>query len=156
MPGIAVEVVIDAPVTFVWGDVEDISSHVSWMLDAAEIRFLTDQRRGVGTRFECDTEVGPLKVTDVMEVTDWVDAERMGVRHQGVVGGTGVFTLRASGSATVFSWVEDLDFPWYFAGPVGAWVARPILKAIWNGNLRRLKQRVEQAWQAERGQTAGS
>ena len=145
-PAVAVEVVINAPVDFVWDDVEDISTHVSWMQDAAEIRFLSEQRRGVGTRFECDTVVGPLKLTDIMEVTEWVHAKTMGVHHQGLVGGTGVFSLRASGSTTVFSWVEQLTFPWYFAGPLGAYVARPILKAIWKGNLRRLKQRIETSY----------
>ena len=150
MPGIAVEIVIDAPASFVWRDVEDITSHVDWMQDAEAIRFLTAQTAGVGTRFECDTVVGPFRLTDVMEITEWDDAQAMGVRHQGLVGGTGVFRLRASGSATVFSWVERLEFPWYFAGPLGAWVARPVLKAIWRGNLRRLKRRIEGAWLEER------
>ena len=36
MPGIAVEIVIDAPASFVWSDVEDISSHTDWMRDAEE------------------------------------------------------------------------------------------------------------------------
>lgn len=150
MPGIAVEVVIDAPVSFVWSDVEDISSHVDWMLDAEEIRFLTTETAGTGTRFECDTKVGPFRLTDVMEITEWKTAQSMGVRHQGIVGGTGVFTLTPSGSATIFSWVEHLDFPWYFAGPAGAFVARPVLRTIWRGNLRRLKKRIESTWAEER------
>lgn len=153
MPGIAVEVVINAPVGFVWSDLEDISTHVDWMLDAAEIRFLTDQRQGVGTRFECDTEVGPFKLTDVMEITDWVEQASMGVTHQGMVGGTGIFRLTARGAATEFSWVEELSFPWYFAGPLGASIARPVLKTIWRGNLRRLKRRIERRWLDERRQS---
>ena len=155
MPGIAVEVVIDAPVSFVWADVEDIATHVDWMQDAAEIRFLTERTRGIGTRFECDTVVGPLKLTDVMEITDWQHARSMGVRHQGLVGGTGDFTLRVSGSTTVFSWVERLKFPWYFAGPVGAWFARPVLKTIWKGNLRRLKARIEDSYAKQRHRNWG-
>ena len=150
VPGIAVEVVIDAPVAFVWADIEDISSHVDWMQDAAEIRFLGDSHRGVGTRFEFDTVVGPIKLTDVMEITKWQHAKTMGVRHQGIVGGTGEFGLRACGSATVFSWVEQLTFPWYFAGPLGALIARPILRSLWKGNLRRLKIRIENSYAKER------
>ena len=156
MPGIAVEVVIDAPVAFVWADVKDIASHVEWMQDAEEIRFLTERTSGVGTRFECDTVVGPLKLTDVMEITDWQHAKSMEVRHQGLVGGTGVFTLRASGSNTVFSWVERLTFPWYFAGPLGAFLARPVLRALWRGNLRRLKARIEQGYAQERFKNWGT
>lgn len=149
-PGIAVEVVIDAPVAFVWSDVQDIATHVDWMQDAEEIRFLTDRRRGVGTRFECETVVGPFRTTDVMEITNWKHAQAMGVHHQGIVSGTGEFRLRASGSNTVFSWVEQLTFPWYFAGPLGAMAARPILKSLWKGNLRRLKARIESAYAKER------
>jgi len=149
-PGIAVEVVIDAPVSFVWADVKDIASHVDWMQDAEEIRFLGDRRQGVGTRFECETVVGPFRLTDVMEITEWQHGQSMGVHHQGIVAGTGHFRLRASGSNTVFAWVEKLTFPWYFAGPLGAMVARPILKAIWKGNLRRLKARIEASYAKSR------
>lgn len=150
MPGIAVEVVIDAPTDFVWADVEDISTHVDWMQDAEQIRFLSESHRGLGTRFECDTVVGPFKLTDVMEITNWQPGQSMGVRHQGLVTGTGEFKLRASGSTTVFSWVEQLSFPWYFAGPIGAAAARPILTALWKGNLRRLKNQIETKYAAER------
>lgn len=156
MPGIAVEVVIDAPTDFVWSDLVDISSHVEWMQDAEAIRFLSESTSGIGTRFECDTVVGPLKLTDVMEITEWEEGRSMGVHHQGLVGGTGLFTLRPSGSTTVFSWVEQLEFPWYFAGPLGAAVARPILKAIWKGNLRRLKQRIEHQYALHRRSDSGT
>lgn len=133
-----------------WSDLVDISSHVEWMQDAEAIRFLTDEHRGLGTRFECDTVVGPFKLTDVMEITEWQSGRSMGVRHQGLIGGTGLFTLRPSGSTTVFSWVEELDFPWYFAGPLGATAARPVLKSIWRGNLRRLKHRIEHQYALHR------
>ena len=130
----------------VWADVRDISSHVSWMQDATEIRFLTDHVEGRGTRFECGTKVGPFKLTDVMEITEWDDAHRMGVRHVGLVEGTGVFTLDDLGSGrTEFRWEEDLVFPWFMGGPVGAFFARPVLRLIWKRNLARLKCRVEQS-----------
>lgn len=144
---------IAAPASFVWADVQDISSHVEWMQDAAEIRFLTDRTHGAGTRFECDTVVGPLKLTDVMEITEWREAEAMGVHHQGIVGGTGEFRLRASGPNTVFSWVEQLEFPWYLGGPIGATLSRPVLRAIWKGNLRRLKHRIESHYAHQRFET---
>lgn len=128
----------------VWADVRDIASHVTWMQDAAEIRFLTDAREGIGTRFECDTKVGPFSLTDVMEITAWEDARRMGVRHVGLVEGRGEFTLaELAGGATEFRWEEDLIFPWFLGGPVGAFFARPVLRLIWKRNLARLKRRLE-------------
>ncbi len=129
---------IDRSDTATWAALEDIASHVDWMRDAAEIRFVGDQRSGVGTRFECDTKVGPLSTTDVMEVTAWEPGVRMAVEHSGAVSGSGEFTLHRLGDdRTELRWSESLRFPWYFGGPVGAVMARPILRRIWQGNLRR-------------------
>ena len=144
MADVDVSVIIDRTPEQVWDYVRDISTHVEWMADAAEIRFLTGRTKGVGTSFECDTEVGPIKLVDVMTVTSWVDGEEMGVRHEGAVTGEGVFRLRPFGSgATEFSWRESLQFPWWMGSRVGARVAGPILGAIWKRNLTELKRRVE-------------
>ncbi|MDH3682568.1 MAG: SRPBCC family protein [Acidimicrobiia bacterium] len=141
---VVVGTIIDRSPAQVWADVRDIASHVDWMHDAVEIRFLSNAREGLGTRFECDTKVGPFSLTDVMEITAWDDEQRMGVRHVGLVEGTGEFTLRDLGSnRTEFRWQEDLFFPWFMGGPIGAFLARPILRFIWNRNLARLKARIE-------------
>lgn len=141
---VIVTTIIDRSPSQVWEEVRDIKSHVHWMLDAVEIRFLSERQEGVGTRFECDTKVGPLSLTDVMEITSWEDEQRMGVRHIGLVEGTGEFMLRDLGSnRTEFRWQEDLSFPWFMGGPLGAFLARPVLRTIWKQNLKRLKARIE-------------
>jgi hypothetical protein len=109
------------------------------MADAAAIRFTGDRRAGVGTTFECETRIGPLRTTDLMEVTEWRERRAMGVRHVGLFTGTGRFLLRRSPRGrTRLTWDEDLRFPWWLGGPVGAVVAAPVLRAVWRGNLRRL------------------
>jgi hypothetical protein len=141
---VVVTTVIDRDRAEVWADVRDISSHVHWMQDAAAIRFQTEQREGLGTRFECDTRVGPFALTDVMEITAWEDERRMGVRHVGLVEGSGEFLLDdLGGGRTEFRWEEDLVFPWWMGGPLGAFAARPVLRWIWTRNLTRLKARLE-------------
>jgi uncharacterized protein YndB with AHSA1/START domain len=145
MAEVTVAVDIDRTPEQVWSYVRDLGSHVDWMADATEIRFLSDQREGTGTSFECDTKVGPIKLTDVMTITNWVDNAEMGVRHDGVVTGIGEFTLtEIDASGTRFSWREDLAFPIWLGGPIGEVVAKPILTAIWKRNLKRLKANVEQ------------
>jgi len=43
-------------------------------------------------------------------------------------------------------WEETLVFPWWLGGPLGALVGgRIVLRAIWKGNLRRLKSLCENA-----------
>ena len=130
----------------VWKIVERVEDHVEWMLDATAIRFQTDQHRGVGTSFLCDTKVGPIKLVDRMEITEWAAASAMGVRHVGLITGSGRFTLEPidHGTRTRFSWEESLTFPWWLGGRIGSVIAgRLVLRAIWNRNLRNLKQIVE-------------
>jgi uncharacterized protein YndB with AHSA1/START domain len=116
VPRVEVAVVVDAPPRRVWADVADVASHVEWMADAV----------------------------DRMEVTEWRPGRAMGVRHTGLVTGEGRFTLhRARGGRTRFTWEERLVFPWWLGGPVGATVGSVVLRRVWAGNLRRLKQRIE-------------
>lgn len=137
---------IDAPRRAVWAAIEDVATHVDWMLDAHAIRFTTEQRRGVGTAFDCDTRIGPLRTTDRMVITEWRPGRVMGVEHRGVVTGRGRFTLRrARGGRTRFTWDEHLSFPWWMGGPVGDLVGGRVLAAVWRRNLRALKARVEAA-----------
>jgi uncharacterized protein YndB with AHSA1/START domain len=146
MPGIRVATEIDATPERVWEVVEPVERHVDWMHDAVAIRFTTDQTRGTGTTFLCDTKVGPFTLVDRMEITEWEPAKVMGVRHVGVVTGTGRFTLEAIdlGRRTRFVWEEQLVFPWWMGGPLGALIGgRIVLAAIWRRNLRNLRRIVE-------------
>ncbi len=144
---IRVSIDIAAPVQRVWDIVEPVERHIDWMADAVAIRFQTEQTRGTGTTFFCDTKVGPIKLVDVMTITAWEPGKVMGVKHSGVVTGSGEFTLEAIDEAhTRFTWTETLTFPWWLGGPIGAYVGGQIvMKAIWRRNLRELKKLVEVA-----------
>ena len=100
----------------------------------------------MGTTFDCDTQVGPFRLTDQMEITRWRPRRAMGVRHVGLVTGTGVFTLKPlRGGRTRFTWKERLRFPWWMGGPFGAAIGGEVLRLIWLRNLRTLKRIVESA-----------
>jgi uncharacterized protein YndB with AHSA1/START domain len=153
MASITVSTEIDATPADVWSVVEPVERHVDWMADAVAIRFTTDQTRGVGTRFECLTQVGPIRLTDHMEITQWEPERAMGVRHTGVVTGTGVFTLEPIdlGRRTRFTWSEELRFPWYLGGRLGELVGgQVVMKAIWRRNLRELRRVVDVSRAPER------
>lgn len=146
MPGIRVAIDIDATPERVWDVVEPVERHVDWMHDAVAIRFTGEQTRGVGTEFLCDTKVGPFKLVDRMEITEWEPGAVMGVRHIGMVTGTGRFTLEPIdlGRRTRFVWEETLVFPWWMGGPLGALIGgKVVLAAIWRRNLRGLRRLVE-------------
>lgn len=149
MARIKVAVTLDATPEEVWADIEDVGSHVEWMEDAVSITITSDTDAGVGTTFDCETKVGPFRLTDHMEITSWKPGREMGVRHVGLVTGSGVFQLRPvrrrrgrhARGGTRFVWSERLTFPWYFGGPLGAFAATPVLRRIWRTNLRNLAAR---------------
>ena len=139
---------IDASPERVWRIVEPIENHVDWMMDARSITFESEQHRGTGTRFVCETKIGPITLHDRMEITDWSPEHRMGVRHSGVVTGTGQFELTPIDldRRTRFTWTEELHFPWYLGGRLGERLGGQwVLASIWRRNLRTLARLVEQS-----------
>jgi Polyketide cyclase / dehydrase and lipid transport len=156
VPALRVSIVLDASPEEVWRDLEQLGSHTEWMQDAVAIDFTTGQRQGVGTEFDCATRIGPVRLTDHMAITSWLPGREMGVRHVGLITGSGVFTLRPAGVETPsraaaeadpppprthFEWTERLVFPWWLGGPLGAFAARPVLRHVWRANLRNLQAR---------------
>lgn len=100
------------------------------------------RREGVGVRFSCRTKVGPIVLNDRMEVTEWTDGRLIGIRHQGLVTGEGRLQINpVDDNRTEVVWEEQLVFPARMGGPIGARLARPVLRRIWTSNLTRLAAR---------------
>ncbi len=107
------------------------------MRDAVEIEFVTDRRRGVGTEIAVATKIGPFRTKDEMRFVEWEEPAAMGVEHRGLFTGVGRFTLEPIGKGTHLTWEEEIRFPWILGGPLAAALARPVLRRVWQGNLRR-------------------
>ncbi|MHB1208929.1 MAG: SRPBCC family protein [Acidimicrobiales bacterium] len=121
-----------------WEELRQIDRHVLWMHDAVALSFSGDQREGVGTQFLCVTKVGPFVTEDTMVITEWVERHVMGVEHRGLIRGSGTFALEPHAGGSELTWREELHFPWWLGGPLGSYVAAPVLRAIWRRNLRTL------------------
>jgi hypothetical protein len=145
MSGSGIVVTRDFPVgvSQLWDELRQIDRHVLWMADAVALTFTTDQREGIGTTFHCRTKVGPFVTTDTMTVTSWTDEREMGVTHRGLITGEGLFSIVDLGAGkSRLEWRENLLFPWWALGGLGARVARPVLRLLWRGNLRRLERQI--------------
>ncbi len=151
MGPITVTVEIQAPLDFVWARLSDLPSHSEWMRDAAAISFLTEQRRGEGVRMQVPTRVRVFRTTDLMEIDEWTEGRRMGVRHLGRIGGWGRFDLSDHPPRCRLTWTEHLRFPWYLGGVFVQWSSRPVLRRIFRANLARFQKRVEDDWEGEKG-----
>ena len=67
--------------------------------------------------------------------------QSIGGVHVGIVSGVGEFRLVPEGAGTRFVWEEDLTLPLSLGVRLGEVVAKPIVTAIWKGNLARLARR---------------
>ena len=123
-------------------ELRHLERHVEWMADAESITFESDQREGVGTSFVCRTKIGPWATNDAMIVVEWRENAAITVEHRGLFTGRGTFVLTPVAVGTRLEWREEINFPPWLLGPIGANVARPLLRAVWSRNLRRLEERL--------------
>ena len=137
-------VVVDAPIVAVWSAVADVPFQVEWMAEMQELVLDPPGRAHVGQRGEATVRILGLSVTDPVEVSELEPPRRYAIRHLGLFKGGGVITLEpgADGTTTILRWDETLVAP--FLPQLGALVQAPILRAIFQADLERLKELVEQ------------
>ena len=124
---ITLSVDVDAPVQTVWDVVTDWENQGEWML-GTRVRVTGGDGRSRGSELAATTGVGPLGVTDTMEIVGWDPPHRATVRHTGtVVRGSGTFTVvERDADRAEFVWSEDLDLPLGALGALGWPVVRPL------------------------------
>lgn len=136
-------VVIDAPIERTWAVVADIPRQPEWMHEMKSVRMETPEPTGVGSRGEATVRILGISVTDPVSVTEFDPPHRFAIRHEGLFTGGGVITLAsvADGAATAVRWEEMLTPP--LLPELGALVQAPILRAVFQADLLRLKRLVE-------------
>ncbi len=136
-------VVVDAPIAETWAVVADIPLQPEWMHEMKRIRLLTAGPVGAGTRGEATVRIFGISVTDPVEVVEFEPPTRFAIRHEGLFTGGGLITLEpgADGTTTIVRWAETLVPP--LLPELGARLQAPILQAIFQADLHRLKRLVE-------------
>ena len=143
VPPIESLVVIDAPIERVWAVLADIEGQPRWMADMKSVRLLTPPPVGVGTRGDSTVRILGMTVSDPVTVTEFEPPTRFAVQHEGAFTGSGIFTLEpgADGTTTIVRWVETLRAP--VLPNLGARVGYPVLAAVFQADLERLRRLVE-------------
>ena len=97
----------------------------------------------MGTRGVATVRIFGIPVSDPVEVTELDRPSRYAIRHEGLFSGGGLITLEpgADGSTTIVRWEETLVAP--VLPELAAVVTGPILRAIFQADLHRLKRLVE-------------
>lgn len=149
-PVMKMAITVDAPIERVWDVVADIERQPLWMHDMKRVRLLTQGPVGVGTRGEADVRVFLVGVVDEVEVDLYEPPTRFGIRHVGTYSGDGRIMLEAiDARRTLVRWDERLVPP--FFPNLGQLFQKPILGAVFQSDLERLKEMVEAGYAESMG-----
>jgi uncharacterized membrane protein len=136
-------VVVDAPIEAVWTILADIPLQPEWMRDMKQVELQTPGPTGVGTRAEATVRILGIAVRDPVEVVEFEPPRRFAIRHEGLFTGGGRISLESGsdGATTIVRWEEALAAP--FLPELGTLVLSPILRAVFQADLHRLRRLVE-------------
>jgi hypothetical protein len=151
---LTVPVDVNVPADAVWRKVTDWNGQRDWMLATrVEVTGAGDGRHA-GAFLTAVTGVGPVGVTDRMEIVEWDPPRRCVVRHLGrVVRGEGVFeVVQLDAGRSRLLWSELLDLPLGRLGRLGWSVLAPVFRAGVAFSLRRMARQCEYAY----GRAGGS
>jgi uncharacterized protein YndB with AHSA1/START domain len=127
-----------------WDALADLESHREWMTDVRKLRFLTEQRSGVGTRYQIT--VGPLRMRDHIEVIAWDRPRELAITHRiGPARGEGRFLLAVDGAGTGLEWQARFELPWWAGGRLAERSVVPATRRLLTRNLGSLRR-----WLADR------
>lgn len=145
IPPLEMLAVVDAPIDAVWTVIADVPRQLEWMHDMKSVRIDTPGPIGIGTRAEATVRILGIPVTDPVEIVEFDPPQRYAIRHLGMFEGDGLFTLEpgADGTTTIVRWTERLEPP--VLPDLGSIVQAPILRAIFQADLERMKRLAETA-----------
>lgn len=129
--------VLPGPRDVVWRLITDWENQGDWMLEASDFVVLTEQREGVGVEAEATVSIGGIKTRDKVTVNIWEAPNRLGILHQGWVSGEAEMVLTdLDEHTTALFWREALYPPLGILGAIGLSLFKPLMRAIFNRDLR--------------------
>ena len=137
---------LPAPPEVVWRLVTDWERQGDWMLEASDFVVTSPHREGLGVEAEATIRIGGIKTRDKIVVVGWEPNHRLAIRHLGWVSGHGEIFLTPSGPGRshVF-WREELQPPLGALGAVGLTLFKPIMRRIFEKDVRVLKELASKA-----------
>ncbi len=134
---------VPGPPEVVWELITDWEHQGDWMLEATDFVVVSDQREGVGVEAEATVRIAGITTRDRVRIVGWEPGRRLAIRHQGWVTGTGEMFLTPLGDdRTHVFWREELEAPLGVLGAVGLTAFKPLMRRIFQRDLRILASLV--------------
>ncbi|HEX6844791.1 MAG TPA: SRPBCC family protein [Actinomycetota bacterium] len=137
------EIVLPCPPAEAWRVLTDWERQADWMLDADEVRVVSERRAGVGVRLAVRTRLFQVPAfTEPMEVVAWEPPHRLAIAHGGLVEGSGIWELDAVDGGTRFVWTEGVRLRVPAVGELAARCYAPVMRRLMGRAQRGLRRYV--------------
>lgn len=142
-PEINLSIEIAAPLQRVWDYASDIARQPEWMHEMKRVEMLTPPPVQPGSRGRATVRIFGISTTDDVVITRYEPPTAFGIRHEGRFTGEGLLTFTAVDAVTTrIDWMEYLRPPIF--PNLGGFAQRPVLSAIFRGDLTHLKRILEE------------
>ncbi len=123
----------------VWPYLVDWEGLARWMHEAREFRVIGEQREGVGVEAEATVRIAGITTHDRIRVSLWQPPIALEITHLGWVKGTGYMELSPIEHGCNVFWREELYAPWGLVGWLGLRLLSPVMRRIFERDLKILK-----------------
>jgi uncharacterized membrane protein len=144
MGQVTVSITVEADVAAVFDYVADYRTATRYSKDLKKWEPITEVTEDVGARFDVELQLGPKAFASVVEIDSRTAPERFGWSSISGFQHSGRYTFAPAGASTDVTFVFDYTLPGGMAGRLLARTTEPLLKSSLAGNLRTLKQQVEE------------
>lgn len=142
-PRMHMEILISAPLSRVWGYASDVQRQPEWMHEMKRVEMITPGPIKVGSRGRATVRIFGISTTDDVVITRLEPPHAFGIRHEGKFTGEGLLEFSAaSEQQTLIRWMEYLRPPLF--PMLAGFLQRPILRRIFQSDLRHLKEILEE------------
>jgi uncharacterized protein YndB with AHSA1/START domain len=142
-PRMHMEILINAPLPRVWEYASDVKRQPEWMHEMKRVEMITPGPIKVGSRGRATVRIFGISTTDDVVITRLEPPHAFGIRHEGKFTGEGLLEFSAaSEQQTLIRWMEYLRPPIF--PMLAGFLQRPILRRIFQSDLRHLKEILEE------------
>jgi len=133
MGHITIDMTINAPVTTVFGYVDDYRNTTKYMKDLVKWQPTGKVTHGKGARFAVGMKAGPTTLSSVVDITTWTQDKAIGWHSNEGFKQIGLWAFAAKGEKTKVTFDMEYEFGGGIAGKLLGRAAEPIVR----GNLQR-------------------
>ena len=143
MPAVSASIVIDAPVTDVFGYVDDWANTTKYTHDLVGWEPVGDRTHGLGATFAARMKMGPATQSSTLEITRWEQDAVIGWEPRDGFDQRGGYTFTDLGGRTEVRLELDIRLPGGIAGRVLGKTIEPAARHNVTKTLENLKQILE-------------